>query len=102
MLKISITSGSAYHELASLCREMPRHYRLKERITELNSKWYIIPTLDGTTESSAMIEGTPNCMSRATGALKPYCMYVCMCETCVCVCVTCGCVNTWPVSQIDV
>ena len=23
-------SGSAYHELASLCREMPRHYRLKQ------------------------------------------------------------------------
>ena len=41
-------SGSAYHELASLCREMPRHYRLKQRITELNSKWNIIPTPEGT------------------------------------------------------
>ena len=36
-------SGSAYHELASLCRQMPRHYRLKERIAELNSKWSIQP-----------------------------------------------------------
>lgn len=41
-------SGSAYHELASLCREMPRHYRLKERIAELNSKWNIVPTPEGT------------------------------------------------------
>ena len=40
-------SGSAYHELASLCREMPRHYRLKERIAELNSKWNIVPTPEG-------------------------------------------------------
>lgn len=30
-------SGGAYHELASLCSEMPRHYRLKDRISELNS-----------------------------------------------------------------
>ena len=37
-------SGSAYHELASLRREMPRHYRLKQRIAELNLKWNIVPT----------------------------------------------------------
>ena len=42
-------SGNAYHELASLCREMPQHYRLKEQITELNSKWNIFPTPEGTT-----------------------------------------------------
>ena len=41
-------SGSAYHELASLCRQMPQHYRLKERIAELNSKWSIQPTPEGT------------------------------------------------------
>ena len=41
-------SGSAYHELASLCGQMPRHYRLKERIAELNSKWSIFPTPEGT------------------------------------------------------
>ena len=41
-------SGSAYHELASLCRQMPRHYRLKERIAELNLKWSIQPTPEGT------------------------------------------------------
>ena len=41
-------SGSAYHELASLCRHMPQHYRLKEKIAELNSKWSIQPTPEGT------------------------------------------------------
>ena len=41
-------SGSAYHEMASLCREMPRHYRLKDRIAELNSNWNIVPTPEGT------------------------------------------------------
>lgn len=41
-------SGNAYHELASLCNEMPRHYRLKDRISELNSKWHIVPTPEGT------------------------------------------------------
>lgn len=41
-------SGNAYHELASLCRAMPRHYRLKEKIRELNSKWNISPTPEGT------------------------------------------------------
>ena len=41
-------SGSAYHELASLCHAMPRHYRLKEKIAELNSKWNIVPTPEGT------------------------------------------------------
>lgn len=41
-------SGSAYHELASLCHQMPRHYRLKDRISELNSKWRIVPTPEGT------------------------------------------------------
>lgn len=41
-------SGSAYHEMASLCRQMPRYYRLKQRISELNSKWNIHPTPEGT------------------------------------------------------
>ena len=41
-------SGSAYHEMASLCRKMPRHYRLKDRIAELNSNWNIVPTPEGT------------------------------------------------------
>lgn len=41
-------SGQAYHEMASLCREMPRHYRLKEKIAALNSKWNIHPTPEGT------------------------------------------------------
>jgi len=37
-------SGSAYHEMAQACREMPRHYKLKERIRELNKLWNICPT----------------------------------------------------------
>ena len=41
-------SGSAYHEMMSLCSQMPRHYRLKKRISELNDKWEIFPTPEGT------------------------------------------------------
>ena len=29
-------SGAAYHEMAKVCREMPRHYRIKQKIAELN------------------------------------------------------------------
>lgn len=42
-------SGQAYHEMASLCKQLPRHYRLKQRISELNDEWEIIPTPIGTT-----------------------------------------------------
>ena len=28
-------SNKAYHEMARICRGMPRHYLLKQRITEL-------------------------------------------------------------------
>lgn len=41
-------SGNAYHERAQLCEKMPRHYRLKERIAELNKLWNICPTPNGT------------------------------------------------------
>lgn len=41
-------SENGYHELASLCCQMPRHYCLKQRITELNTKWNIRPTPAGT------------------------------------------------------
>ena len=40
-------SGSAYHEMAKLCREMPRHYKLQKRIAELNFLWNISPTPNG-------------------------------------------------------
>lgn len=40
-------SGNAYHEFARITKEMPRHYRLKKRISELNSLWKIVPTPDG-------------------------------------------------------
>ena len=38
-------SGNAYHEMASLCKQMPRHYKLKQRIAVLNSKWTFKSTL---------------------------------------------------------
>ena len=41
-------SGSAYHEMASLCSTMPRHYRLKEKISQLNKNWNISPTPEET------------------------------------------------------
>lgn len=40
-------SGGAYHEMAQLCKTMPRHYQLKERIPELNTLWDIYPTPNG-------------------------------------------------------
>ena len=40
-------SGNAYHEMAQLFKEMPRHYRIKDRIKELNKAWNIKPTPDG-------------------------------------------------------
>lgn len=39
-------SSNTYHEFARLTKEMPRHYRLKKRISELNSLWKIVPTPD--------------------------------------------------------
>ena len=41
-------SGKAYHEFASICKELPRHYKIKERIAELNKLWNITPTPYGT------------------------------------------------------
>lgn len=41
-------SGNAYHEMASLCHQMPRHYKIKQKISELNSKWNFRPTPEGT------------------------------------------------------
>ena len=41
-------SDGAYHELAKVCREMPRQYRLRERITNLNKLWKICPTPNNT------------------------------------------------------
>lgn len=41
-------SGGAYHEVTQICKEMPRHYKLKERINELNKIWNIQPTPNGT------------------------------------------------------
>ena len=45
--KYNIT-GNAYHEMAQLFKEMPRHYKIKDRIKELNKAWNIKPTPEGT------------------------------------------------------
>lgn len=37
-------SGTAYHEMASFCKQKPCHYQFKDRIEELNTKWNILPT----------------------------------------------------------
>ena len=39
--------GNAYHKFAKIAKEMPRHYRLKQRISEINSLWNISLTPDG-------------------------------------------------------
>ena len=41
-------SHEAYHELAKVCKDMPRHYKLKQKISELNSLWDIKPTPNDT------------------------------------------------------
>ena len=40
--------GRAYHEMASICKEMPRHYKIKQRIRTLNELWAIKATPNGT------------------------------------------------------
>ena len=50
-------SGDAYHEMAQLCKAMPRHYKLKQHIAELNRLWNIKPTPEGTpVESSSPLK----------------------------------------------
>ena len=34
--------------MAKVCKQMPRHYKLKNRIAELNKLWHIRPTPNGT------------------------------------------------------
>lgn len=41
-------SHDAYHELAKLSKELLRQYKLKRRISELNSLWNICPTPNDT------------------------------------------------------
>jgi len=40
-------SKDAYHHMARICQGMPREYRLKQRIAELNKQWNISPTPNG-------------------------------------------------------
>lgn len=37
-------SGGAYHEMTQVCKTLPRSYKLKQRIAELNKLWQIRPT----------------------------------------------------------
>lgn len=41
-------SSWAYHELAKVCKSMPRYYKIQRRIAELNLQWNITPTPNGT------------------------------------------------------
>ena len=36
-------SDSAYHEMTQICKQLPRHYKIKDRISELNKQWNIKP-----------------------------------------------------------
>ena len=47
-------SGLAYHEMAKVCKMMPRHFKLKNKIVELNKLWNIRPLLTGRTKSSSL------------------------------------------------
>ena len=53
-------SGNAYHEFARVSKQMPRHFRLKRRIAELNSLWKISPTPDGSGVRAAVTGGPPS------------------------------------------
>ncbi len=50
-------SGSAYHEMAKVCADMPRHYQVKKKIAELNQRWDIHPTPNGTIGVQQRLEG---------------------------------------------
>ena len=41
-------SGNAYHEMSRLCKGLPRSYKIKHRISDLNKLWNIYPTPNGT------------------------------------------------------
>ncbi len=45
----SYVNHCAYHEMAKVCREMPRHYKIKGQIKELNEQWNIRPTPEAIT-----------------------------------------------------
>ena len=40
-------SKDAYHQMARICKGMPREYLLRQRIAELNKQWNIRPTPNG-------------------------------------------------------
>ena len=66
-------SGSAYHEMASLCHQMPRHYCLKQRISELNAQWNIHPTPEGTEGvQQSLLERLKVCIERMVSVFSTH------------------------------
>jgi len=49
-------SGEAYCEFARICKELPPHHKIKDRIHELNKLWSIKPTPYGTTGLQQSLE----------------------------------------------
>ena len=52
-------SGDGYHEMALACKSMPRHYRIKTKIRELNNLWNIQPTPNGIVGVQQSLEERP-------------------------------------------
>ena len=38
------TSNKAWHELATLTKQMPNNYKIEKKLKELNAKWNLQPT----------------------------------------------------------
>lgn len=34
----------AYHELTMICKDLPRSWKIQDRIREINRKWNLFPT----------------------------------------------------------
>ena len=55
---------------------MPRHYRIKQRIAELNSKWSIKPTPENTIGvQQSLQECLTACTERLVSENVPTCVY---------------------------
>ena len=63
-------SGGAYHEIAQLCENMPRHYQLKQWIAELNKLCNIYPTPNCTCGVQQSFKTRVTVLHRTVGMLK--------------------------------
>ena len=68
-------SGGAYHEMTQICKDMPRHYKLKDHINELNKIWNIQPTPNGTCGVQQSIK------ERLQFCLLSLVWFICVCVT---------------------